>query len=160
MESFFASPLPNCSPRPENEPFGPHGLGSRPCKKVTAISDRLCISDDEESFVEALVVHVTHKRDNLKEDGVKMTDDQVRQIAVDRRGADWRPWDKRQIERLKGKYVSRPGRPGSRCELLKMLSRGVRGIGKRPGTPSVYETTGIERLLPPRGRRPVLAPAA
>ena len=55
---------------------------------------RLCKSDDEFRFIEALVVHVTHKLINMQDgDIILMTDDQLRQIAADRRGDEWRPWN-------------------------------------------------------------------
>lgn len=144
----------------ENEPDGPLGLAHRPCKTVIRIGDRLCISDAERLFVEALIVYVTHRRNNLNEDVIQMTDGHILKIAVDRRGADWRPWDNQQIERLKRKNIGRPDRPATVCELLWMTIPGQRGKGRKPGTPSVYETTGIERLLSPRARRPALIRAA
>ena len=133
---------------------GQGSLALSHCRSVAIISKRLCCSLDEESFVEALIVHVTHKRVDLGESEIRMIDDQVRQIAVERREADWRPWDNQQMGRLKAKYVTRPGRPASRHELLLMTSAGRPGRGHRPGRPSEYETTGIEALLKPEARHP------
>ena len=82
-----------------------------------------------------------------------MTDDQIRQIAVERRGEAWRPWDNQQMERLKSKYISRPEKPATRFELLAMIQAGQRSHGGHGGTPSQYESTGIERLLPRKARR-------
>lgn len=121
---------------------------------VTAIGENLCYSDDEAIFVESMIVHVTHNRLNLKRVGIKMTDEQIRQIAKDRRNSDWRPWDNSQMERLKSKYFARPNKPAGRFELVKSISTGQRGIKGSPGSPSEYETTGIELLLKPEARRP------
>jgi hypothetical protein len=123
------------------------------CKSVTQIDRCLCNSDDEAYFVEALIVHVTHKRLNINEVVIKMTDDQIRQIAAERRGEAWRPWDNKQMERLKSKYISRPEKPATRFELLAMIQAGQRSHAGHGGTPSQYESTGIERLLTPKARR-------
>jgi hypothetical protein len=125
------------------------------CKRVTRgceISIRLCESRDEVAFVEALVVHATHKV-NLGEfapadpDGVVvMTHDQVRAIARQRRGAEW---DNRQFERLKSKYVGRPndGKPAVRFELLREKRKGRKRPGGSAGIASEYIATGIRALL-------------
>lgn len=84
-----------------------------------------------------------------------MIDDQVRQIAVDRRGKAWKPWDNRQMDRLKGKYITRPSKPASRFELLRTIRTGRAGRGQQAGTPSEYEASGIELLLEPEARRSV-----
>jgi len=131
---------------------GQDSLAPPHCRSVTIFDECLCNSSDEESFVEALIVHVTHKRVELGESEIRMIDDQVRQIAVERRGADWRPWDNQQMGRLKAKYVTRPGSPASRHELLLMTSAGRPRRGHQPGRPSEYETTGIEALLKPEAR--------
>ena len=54
------------------------------------------------------------------------------------------------MDRLKSKFVSRPDRPATRFELLRMTRRGQRSHGGHRGTPSRYEPTGIERLLTPQ----------
>jgi len=128
-------------------PFPPPSLTPHTCKSVTHIGNCLCKSEDEAFFVEALIVHVTHKRININESVIKMTDDQIRQIAVDRRGKEWRPWDNQQMERLKRKYISRPEKPATRFELLRMTRRGCPRRGREPAIPSEYEATGIAVLL-------------
>ncbi len=137
---------------------GREGATSSHCKSVTLIAGRLCNSADEESFVEALIVHVTHKRIDLGEAEIMMIDDQVRQIAVDRRGAAWQPWSPEQMQRLKAKYITRPGKPATRCELLRMIRAGRPRRGHQPGQPSEYQATGIEALLKPEARRPAREP--
>jgi hypothetical protein len=51
---------------------------------------------------------------------VKMIDDQIRQIAVDRREEGWRPWDTQERNRLKSKFITRPDKPAARFERLRM----------------------------------------
>lgn len=77
-----------------------------------------------------------------------MTDGQLREIAADRLPR-WRGWDNKQMDRLKAKYISRPGKPAARYELLRRVDPGAPPKGSVPGTPSMYETTGIEPLLKP-----------
>jgi hypothetical protein len=104
------------------------------------------------AFVEALVIHATHKV-NLGEFSpadpdavVVMTHDQVRAIARRRRGAEW---DNRQFERLKSKYVGRPndGKPAVRFELLREKRKGRKSPGGPAGIASAYVATGIRALL-------------
>jgi hypothetical protein len=119
------------------------------CRSMTRIGRLLCQSEDERHYVEALIVHVTHKRIDLGEALIKMTDDQIRQIARDRRVEGWRPWDCQQMDRLKRKILSRPGRPATRLELMSMTLKGEARRGRKPGFPSEYQTTGIEVVLAP-----------
>ncbi|WP_197446793.1 bifunctional DNA primase/polymerase [Tautonia plasticadhaerens] len=125
------------------------------CKNLTQIGDILCESEDEAAFVESLIVHVTHRRLDLGEIEVRMTDDFLRQIAAERRPTDWRPWCDKQMDRLKAKYFWRPGRggrparPATRFELLRVIETGTPTRGSRPARPSIYRTTGIEALLAP-----------
>jgi hypothetical protein len=87
-----------------------------------------------------------------------MTDDFLRQIASERRPPGWRSWCDKQMDRLKAKYIWRPGvgggpdRPALRFELLRVVETGRPARGGRPATPSVYQTTGIEALLAPEAR--------
>jgi hypothetical protein len=122
------------------------------CKRVTPIGYRLCESDGERSFVEALVVLTTYKilhtREYFDEAVIRMTHDQLRQVAGDRReGLEWGP---QQVERLKRKYVTREaeGKPASRFELLLEVRKGERKPGHVQGRPSEYHPTGILELVP------------
>jgi Bifunctional DNA primase/polymerase, N-terminal len=113
--------------------------------QTSRIKDRLCIGDDERFFVLALIVHVTHKRINThegREGIVRMTHGQLREIIQDRhpRGQEWRG-DNKQIGRLKRRYVSQPGRPAERFEMIRETYKG------KPGVPSEYLPTGIEFFL-------------
>ncbi len=85
-----------------------------------------------------------------------MTDGQVLRIVADRDPGkpEWRPT---QVQRLKAKYVTRPGKPAARFELLRVLHTGRPGRGRTPGSPSVYEVTGLGLLLTP-GRPPAADP--
>jgi hypothetical protein len=102
----------------------------------------LCKDDDERSFVIGLIVHVMHKRFNTGETVIKMTHAQLREIIQDRhpRGHLWRG-DNKQIGRLKRRYISQPGRPAEKFELLRDTFKG------KPGIASEYEPTGIELFL-------------
>jgi hypothetical protein len=115
----------------------------------------LCKDDDERCFVTALVVHVMHKRFDLNESAIKMTHDQLREIIQDRHPSsrEWRGADP-QIGRLKRRYVSQPGRPALKYELLRETFKG------KPGHPSVYEATGIEEFLKVAHEPTVCGPAA
>jgi hypothetical protein len=114
-------------------------------KGSTAIWDRLCVSDDERYFVEALIVHVTHERAVSRDGVIRMTGDQVRAIAADRHAGV--KWNKEQIRRLKDKYVTRDGKPTKRFALLRETLKGERRRGQEVGYPSEYEASGIELLL-------------
>jgi hypothetical protein len=122
------------------------------CKRVTHIGVRLCNSDNERAFVEALAVMTTYKilhtREYSDEAVVRMTHDQLKQIAADRnKGLVWGP---QQVERLKRKYVTREadGKPASRFELLREVLKGERKPGQALGRPSEYRPTGILQLVP------------
>jgi hypothetical protein len=129
-----------------------HSTAHTPCKSMTCIDSRLCETEDERHYVEALIVQATHKRIDLGEVEIKMTDEQIRQIARDRRMEGWRPWDCQQMDRLKRKYLCRPGRPATRLELMRMTQEGRPRRGRQPGLPSHYQATGIEGLLSPEAR--------
>jgi hypothetical protein len=124
------------------------------CKRVTLIDGVLCVSDDESAFVEALLVHAIHKvkigewHPDDESSRLLMTHDQLRQIVSDRHGG--LAWDNKQFERLKAKYISRPGdgKPATRAELLREVVKGRKEPGGRPGVPSEYRATGITRFLP------------
>jgi hypothetical protein len=120
--------------------------------QVTEIGTRLCESRDDVAFVEALVIHATHKlatgeyRPDDPAGLIVMTHNQVRQIAKHRHGVEW---DNKQIERLKRKYISRPDddKPAARFELLREVRKGHKQPGGPAGTPSSYQATGIRQLL-------------
>jgi hypothetical protein len=128
------------------------------CESLTRIGRLLCESEDEAAFVEALVVHFTHRRAGLGEEEVRMTDDFLRQIAAERRPKGWTPWSDKQMDRLKAKYLWRPGlkgrpeRPATRFELARVVETGCNALKHRAAKPSVYRATGIECLLPVEAR--------
>ena len=121
------------------------------CKRVTQIGIRLCNSDDEQAFVEALVVLTTYKINHTHkyrdEALIRMTHDQIRQIAGNRR--EGLKWGHQQVERLKCKYVTREadGKPASRFELLREVRKGERKRNQTVGRPSEYRPTGVLCLL-------------
>jgi hypothetical protein len=106
---------------------------------------RLCESRDEEAFVEALIVLITAKR-SWGESDLKMTGDQIREVARDRHKLGWCDT---QIDRLKLKYITRPGKPAERFELLREIAKGHRKRGQAPGVPSEYAMTGLRLLVDP-----------
>jgi putative DNA primase/helicase len=130
------------------------------CESLKRIERRLCKSEDEAAFVEALVVHFTHRRLDLGEWEVRMTDDFLRQIAAERRPEGWRPWSDKQMDRLKAKYLWRPGlkgrpeRPATRFELARVIETGCNALRHRAAKPSVYRVTGIACLLADEARIP------
>jgi hypothetical protein len=114
-----------------------------------AIQRRLCETDQEQAFVEALIVLVTHKR-RLGESPISMTNAQVQALVTERHPDT--PLEHRQtFERLKERYITRQNgeKPASRFELLREIRKGTRKPGQAVGIPSEYEATGIERLLAP-----------
>ena len=121
------------------------------CKRVTQIGIRLCKSADERVFVEALLRWTIYKFRCLEDEtagGVmKLTNDQVRDIAVARGLA--KSWGPEQFERLKRKFVTRErdGKPASRFELLREIHKGHHKPNETQGVPSAYETTGIRELV-------------
>ena len=84
----------------------------------------------------------------LKERGlpfIKTTDATMIEVTAARHeGTDW---DARQLERMKTKYVDRPGKPATRFGLIEQWKKGERGKDGRPGTPSEYLPTGILQML-------------
>ena len=109
--------------------------------------------------MEALVVLTTYKtlhtREYSDEAVIRMTHDQIRQIAGNRR--EGVKWGHQQVERLKCKYVTREadGKSASRFELLREVRKGKRCRGQAVGTPSEYAATGVESLLERASRRAV-----
>jgi hypothetical protein len=126
-------------------------------KRVTRIGVRRCdawnLSDREVAFVEALMVLVLHKiqTGEFARDGViRMTDQQLVEIATDRHPeVTW--VSNQQIERAKRKFIGRPSddKPAGRFELLREIRKGDRKPGQAVGTPSEYDATGIVSLLGP-----------
>jgi hypothetical protein len=110
--------------------------------KIRRLSNRLCGSRDEERFVETLLVLAIYKLEQQNETTILATHDQIRQIAPARFGEAMRRWDNQEVERLKRKYVGRPGSPAKRFELLKELRKGQHSRNGNPGTPSEYAATG------------------
>lgn len=128
-------------------------MPSNHCKSPTimrAIHNRLYDSRDESWFVEALVVLAIYKLEERGEETIRTTHDQIRQIAALRFGEAMRGWDDRQLDRLKAKYVTRPGAPAKVLELTREIRKGQPGRNGNPGTPSEYEATGIRAFLKPQ----------
>ena len=78
----------------------------------------------------------------LNESPPKATRDQIRQVVVDRYGIRL---DNRQFERLKEKYITRPGKPATHYELAVQIREGRQSI------PSEFILTGLLNLLMPLG---------
>ena len=80
---------------------------------------------------------------------LRVTHDQIRRIAAARFDLPMPVWDNRQIQRLKDKYITRPGRPATVFELMREVRKGERKLGEKVGVPSEYEPTGILLFLNP-----------
>ena len=106
----------------------------------------------EERFVEALVSILVYQRRSSAEPTFLATNSQMARIAGLRNRAEPRPWDNQQIERLKRKYVTRPGQPATGFELVREVRMGARTKGAEAGTPSEYEPTGLLLFLDPASR--------
>ena len=119
-----------------------------PLHKRVTVGIKLCRNAKERAFVEALVVHFTHKLVNCHEPVLKATRDQLRQIIEDRHGIKL---DNSQFNRHKKKYITRPDKPATRYELAIQTVKG------KPGTPSEYELTGLLHLLSPEAAQRCLA---
>jgi hypothetical protein len=125
------------------------------CIRVTQssrIRKRLCESQHERCFIEALLAIVAWKKAHTTETTLKLTNDQLRRVVSKRSRVEMPVWDNTQIVRLKQKYVDRLGLKGERepatvFELLREQSKGYRGKGRAKGDPSEYELTGIKILL-------------
>jgi hypothetical protein len=74
------------------------------------------------------------------------TDEQVWEIIADRHGDKVR-WHRETNRRLKSQYITRPGKPARRFELLEEISKRKRGTNQDVGSPSKYRMTGIKCLL-------------
>jgi hypothetical protein len=98
----------------------------------------LCGTLMERAFVEALLVYFTYKVLYLKESPCKATRADLRHIMRERHGVQ--P-DNQQFERLKRKFITRPGLPASRYELAVQTLQG------RQGVPSEYALTGLQGLI-------------
>jgi hypothetical protein len=127
----------------------------------------LCASCDEERFVEtllAVVLYQSQERPELERSArVSVTQDQLREIAACRFGLETLPWDNpNEMRRLKRKYISGllngQQRPADRFELLREVEKGQPRKGAAPGTPSLYEPTGILSLIAPGRQRSASVP--
>jgi hypothetical protein len=116
----------------------------------------LCATSDQERFVETLLAVVLYQSQVHPGLGpsalVSVTQDQLREIAACRFGRETLPWDNpNEMRRLKRKYISSllngQQRPAERFELLREVEKGQRRKGAAPGTPSLYEPTGILTLI-------------
>jgi hypothetical protein len=128
------------------------GLPPIHCKRVTVMRstrNRLCDSRAEEQFVEVLLVVAIYQRDQQDEATIRVTHDQIRRIAAARFDLPMPVWDNRQIQRLKDKYITRPGRAATVFELMREVRKGERKLGEKVGVPSEYEPTGILLFLDP-----------
>ncbi len=105
----------------------------------------LCETEQEEFFVECLMVLVIVQVQYAKRPWVETTDDYLIKLAARRHpGTDWGP---QQVERLKAKYIDRPGKPAERFGLMEQWARGSRGRDGKPGKPSAYMPSGILQML-------------
>ncbi len=155
-----ADPSDPADPSPPNgrrgsEDHPPYEPLPYPCKSVTnmrRLSNRLCESRDESWFAEVLVVIAIYKLDDKGEGTIRVTHDQIREIAALRFGEAMCGWDNQQLDRLKLKYVARRGTPAKVFELMREIHKGQPGRNGNPGTPSEYEATGIRALLKLKSR--------
>lgn len=113
------------------------------CKRVTQARERLCMSDHEAWFVEALLVVMLHQGASSPGAILKATNAQLTRIAGLRHPDAAPGWKNQQIDRLKKKYVSRHERAATVVELARVLRTGTLRKAGRSGTPSEYEVTGL-----------------
>ncbi len=92
----------------------------------------------ERAFVEALVIHFTHEVDCKPSALFKATRSQITAILEARYGLKL---ENIQFERLKRKFITRPGKPASLIELA------IQTVEGRTGKPSEFELTGLRQLL-------------
>lgn len=126
------------------------------CKGNCPQEVRLCSGRQETAFVEAWLVHCVHKILNTDETTIKATDRQIRVIMQARAGIAIVDAN---YYRLKRKFISRPGKPATKFELLKEVVKGRRQEGELSGTPSEYELTGLGWLFDQPGAFDNLLPA-
>jgi hypothetical protein len=129
----------------------PSHTDKRSCMK------RICESGDERCFLECFIAaflrQQSQQRGSVDSTTISLTNNQIRDIAVRRFSLPERPWKSdNQIDRLKQKYISRPGTDGrwgsvERFELFRQVAKGNRARGTTPATPSVYQPTGILTLM-------------
>jgi hypothetical protein len=102
----------------------------------------LCANAQERAFVEAVIVHCLHKLLQTEEGVIKATNDQLRGIMRARHGLEPHP---QQFARLKHTFITRPGKPAKRFELMRETAQGRRTA--HGGIPSEYELTGLGWLF-------------
>jgi hypothetical protein len=120
------------------------GAGEKIGEESHVIQRRLCETDLEHAFVEALIVHCTREAMSGNSP-TRMTHDQVRQIVKDRHPE--LKLHRQVFERLKRRYITRPDKTATRRELLVQTFKGSKARGQRVGLPSEYEMTGISSAM-------------
>ena len=109
------------------------------------LCDRLCQSIEETAFVESVLVLAQYSLKLEPDQSIRFTHDQIRLTASDRYpGVEW---SNGHMERIKSKYIARPGKPATVFELVRETGKGQRGKGGKPGTPSEYRATGLRVFL-------------
>ena len=103
-----------------------------------------CRTPEERKFVEVWLIQVLHRLLHTESATITATHGQINQILRDRYRATW---DARQFERLQAKFITRPGRPASRCELLARTAEGRREAEAR--IPSEYRIEKLAYLIVP-----------
>jgi hypothetical protein len=101
-------------------------------------SNTLCASFHELVFVESLVIHSLHALRTRPGETLKVTRDQLCAIIQKRHGV---VFANPQFERLKRKYISRPGRPATRIELAVQTKEGHTGV------PSEFRLTSLMKFF-------------
>ncbi|WP_165074261.1 bifunctional DNA primase/polymerase [Paludisphaera rhizosphaerae] len=99
-------------------------------------------SENDRWFLEALGVHFTYERGRSEGDRLKATNGQLRNIIRDRHSVVLNP---NQMERLKRRYITRPGKPAERWEAAVQVA-----TGDSSGKTCEFELTGLLELLDPR----------
>jgi hypothetical protein len=97
---------------------------------------RLCQGKQELALVESWLAHTLHKILDTEDRVIRATDDQIMGVMASRSGV---AIDRKSYYGLKGKFITRQGRPATRCELLVEVVKGRREPGQRAGIPSEYE---------------------
>jgi hypothetical protein len=110
----------------------------------------LCQTDREFAFVEALLAYLAYKVVELGEDPPKATREQLAWAIEDRHGLNL---SKREIARMKDKFIGRQDKPATRYELAFQTRTG------RQGVPSEFRLTGLLHFMGALDRTPILASA-
>jgi hypothetical protein len=118
--------------------------GQRNRQAVGQKAKKLCRDRQESAFVAAWLLQALHELLDLGHPTVRATDEQVMELMDLRSGGKILQPD---YYKLKSLFITRVGRPASRCELLVEVVKGSRQSARQVGIPSEYELGAFGWLL-------------